>query len=123
MGGSPTSKKSKLPLQGRLPEGKACVTLVKAKELIKSDLVGKSDPYAILKYATQKYKTPTEKNTQEPKWGYHANFDVPEGDNRNVSIEVFDSDKIGKDKSLGKVELELFMLPKNFNFKVVFCGF
>jgi len=105
--GSPTSKKSKLPLQGRLPEGKACVTLVKAKELIKSDLVGKSDPYAILKYATQKYKTPTEKNTQEPKWDYHANFDVPEGDNRNVSIEVFDSDKIGKDKSLGKVELDL----------------
>merc|ERR1712013_592310 len=99
--GSPTSKKSKLPLQGRLPEGKACVTLVKAKEF------GKSDPYAILKYATQKYKTPTEKNTQEPKWDYHANFDVPEGDNRNVSIEVFDSDKIGKDKSLGKVELDL----------------
>ena len=45
---------------------------------------------------TKFFKTPTQKITQEPKWDYHANFDVPEGDKRNVNTEVFDSDKFGK---------------------------
>ena len=92
---------------GRLPEGKVKLKVVKAKELIKSDMIGKSDPYAAVKYGKQQDKTKVAKNTQEPKWDHLTEFDVPDGDSRTFSIEVLDSDKIGKDKSLGKVDLDI----------------
>merc|ERR1712142_166008 len=63
-----------------LNDGKARVNLIKAKDLIKTDVAGKSDPYAVMKYGTQKYKTPTVKNTQDPQWDCEVEFDVPEGD-------------------------------------------
>ena len=34
-------------------------------------------------------------------------FDVPDGTSRNVYIEVFDSDKLGKDKSLARLNLDI----------------
>ena len=112
-GGRDPSGRSKLPKFGQLPSGQAQIYLVKAKELIKTDLIGKSDPYAKIGYGTQSHTTPTIKNTQEPKWDYCAKFDVPEGDQRNVTLEVFDSDKLGRDKSLGKVEVDLAELVNN----------
>merc|ERR1711915_131913 len=90
-----------------IPKGVAYINLIKAKELIKSDMVGKSDPYAILSYGKQKDKTKVIKNTQEPQWNHKTKFNVPDGDSRTFKIEVFDSDKIGKDKSLGKLSLDL----------------
>jgi len=90
-----------------LDDGKARVNLIKAKDLIKTDITGKSDPYAVIKYGTQKYKTPTVKNSQDPQWDCEVEFDVPEGDSRNLNIEVFDHDKIGKDKSLGKLDMDI----------------
>merc|ERR1711915_576077 len=90
-----------------IPRGVAYINLIKAKELIKSDMVGKSDPYAILSYGKQKDKTKVIKNTQEPQWNHRTKFNVPDGDSRTFKIEVFDSDKIGKDKSLGKLSLDL----------------
>ncbi len=41
-----------------------CVDLLKAENLMKRDLLGKSDPYAVLKYGHQVVKTNTVKNTQ-----------------------------------------------------------
>ena len=38
--------------------------LAKGKELIKTDIVGKSDPYAQIQYGNQKFKTKTVNNTQ-----------------------------------------------------------
>ena len=41
-----------------------CVDLLKAENLMKKDLMGKSDPYAVLKYGQQVVKTSTVNNTQ-----------------------------------------------------------
>jgi hypothetical protein len=41
-----------------------CVDLIKATKLIKSDLIGKSDPYAVLKFGQQIVKTQTINNSQ-----------------------------------------------------------
>merc|ERR1712089_53281 len=90
-----------------LPEGKAKLNVIKAKELIKSDMIGKSDPYVVLRYGRQQDKTKVVKNTQEPKWDHQTEFVVPDGDSRTFHLEVFDSDRIGKDKSLGKLDLDL----------------
>merc|ERR1711874_5126 len=79
----------------------------RAKELIKADMIGKSDPYAVLSYGKQTEKTKVVKNSQEPQWNHEVEFDVPDGNSRTFNLEVFDSDKIGKDKSLGKVAIDI----------------
>ena len=48
--------------------------LIKAKNLIKADIIGKSDPYAVLKYARQVDKTDTVKNSQAPQWDHSSDF-------------------------------------------------
>ena len=50
------------------------VDLIRAKDLIKADMIGKSDPYAVLKHGDQKDKTPVMKNTQNPKWDHSTDF-------------------------------------------------
>ena len=50
------------------------VDLIKAKDLVKGDVIGKSDPYAVLKHANQEDKTPVMKNTQNPKWDHSSDF-------------------------------------------------
>ena len=50
------------------------VDLIRAKDLIKSDIIGKSDPYAVLSYSDQQDKTPVIKNTQNPKWDHSSDF-------------------------------------------------
>ena len=52
------------------------VDLIRAKDLIKADIIGKSDPYAVLKYSDQQDKTPVVKNTQNPKWDHSSDFDA-----------------------------------------------
>lgn len=50
------------------------IDLIRAKDLIKTDMIGKSDPYAVLKYYDQQDKTPKVKNTQNPKWDHSSDF-------------------------------------------------
>ena len=60
------------------------VELIKAKNLIKSDLIGKSDPYAVLKYGDQSDKTKVVKNNLNPQWDHASDFDMDLGDNENI---------------------------------------
>merc|ERR1719320_1552914 len=90
-----------------LPSGKAKINVIKAKELIKTDMIGKSDPYVVISYGKQNEKTKVVKNTQEPQWNHEAEFEVPDENSRTFNIEVFDSDKLGRDKSLGKLALDI----------------
>ena len=52
------------------------VELIKAKNLIKSDLIGKSDPYAVLKYGDQSDKTKVIKNNLNPQWDHASDFEL-----------------------------------------------
>ena len=60
------------------------VDLVKAKNLIKSDMIGKSDPYAVLKYAEQMDKTDVVKNSQNPQWDHSSDFAMDLRDPANL---------------------------------------
>jgi Ca2+-dependent lipid-binding protein len=37
--------------------GIMAIKLLKAKELVKADIIGKSDPYAVIRHGSQKYTT------------------------------------------------------------------
>ena len=102
----PDSLHGLLP-DGSIPEGTAVVSLVKARGLAKADLIGKSDPYAVLVYGKQQLKTPVIKNTLEPQWDFTAEFKIPDDGDETIFLEVFDSNKIGRDKSLGSLNLPL----------------
>jgi hypothetical protein len=102
------SKSKEGPFEGF--EGDLQVSLIKAKNLIKADLTGKSDPYGVLKFGKQSDKTNVIKNTQDPQWDFDTSFKVPDGDAEKLLVEVFDSDKLGKDKSLGTVEVDVLDL-------------
>ena len=56
---------SSYPTGVELPHGKARIHIIKGKELIKADMIGKSDPYVVLSYGKQKQKT----KELEPKLG------------------------------------------------------
>ena len=60
------------------------VELIKGRNLIKSDLIGKSDPYAVLKYGDQSDKTKVVKNNLNPQWDHASDFDMDLGDNENI---------------------------------------
>ena len=85
---------SGLSSDDQMPNGKLNVKVIKAKELIKADVQ--------ISYGQQKFKTPTVKNSQEPKWDYELELDVPENHLTEVKFEVFDSDK-----SLGTVSVPI----------------
>ena len=50
------------------------MVLIEAKDLKKTDLIGKSDPYAVISYNGQKEKTSVQNNTQNPEWNHAADF-------------------------------------------------
>lgn len=81
--------------------------LLCAKDLISSDVVGASDPYAIITHGSQKYKTDILKNTQNPEWNIQCEVEVPDGHDRNISIDIYDADKFGKDTHLGSMNLDI----------------
>jgi Ca2+-dependent lipid-binding protein len=51
-------------VQAKAADSMLCVDLVKAAKLAKSDLIGKSDPYAVLKFGHQTAKTKVINNSQ-----------------------------------------------------------
>ena len=92
--------------------GIMAIKLIKAKELVKADLIGKSDPYAVIRHGAQKYTTKVVKNSLEPEWNYEAQVTIPDQGDKTITIELFDKDKLGKDKSLGTVSFDTSQVVK-----------
>ena len=81
--------------------------LLCAKDLSDTDMIGKSDPYAIISYGTQKYKTEIKNNTLNPQWNIQCDIQVPEGNERNINIALYDADGKGKDDFLGEYNVDI----------------
>lgn len=76
-----------------------------AKELRNFETLGKSDPYVrVLLSGLEKARTVTHRNTLNPDWD--EVLYVPVHSNRErLTLEVLDSEKMGRDRSLGLVEV------------------
>ena len=75
--------------------------LIRAKKLIKGKLVDKSDPYAFIRHGSQKYIT---KVVKEPERNYEIS--IPDQGDRAVTIELFDKNRLGKNKSIRVISFD-----------------
>ncbi|EGC35532.1 hypothetical protein DICPUDRAFT_152151 [Dictyostelium purpureum] len=82
--------------------------IIEAKDLIAADNGTSSDPYAILKFNGDKFKTEVVKKSLAPQWNYTVDLVVNEYS--SFQIEVFDWDRIGAHDKLGFVNFDLATL-------------
>ncbi|KAK1276441.1 Synaptotagmin-4 [Acorus gramineus] len=92
------------------PQGRLTVTIVKATGLKNMEMIGKSDPYAVVYIRpTFKVKTKVIDNNLNPVWNEKFVLIAEDKETQSLILEVFDKD-IGQDKSLGIVKLPLIDL-------------
>ena len=75
--------------------GILAVKIIRAKELVKTDLIGKSDPYAVIRHGAQKFTTKVVKNSLEPEWNYEAQVTIPDQGDNAVTIGGYLDQTIG----------------------------
>merc|ERR1712002_228053 len=61
-----------------------------AKNLSNKEMLGKSDPYAKVKYGSQESRTKTIKNNLNPIWEHEVTLKVDKRDRHPINIELFD---------------------------------
>merc|ERR1711981_1390821 len=93
-----------------LPKGTITVILHKARELEKKGKFGKADPYAVLNVGKEKFKSKTVNNNHNPEWNFDIKFDIDNETSKEVILEVYDEDMIGKDDLLGQTKLNLIQI-------------
>merc|ERR1711962_1231904 len=74
--------------------------------LIKTDIIGKSDPYVVVEHNKKKFKSKTVKNNQNPHWDFVVDWEIAEKTDEDIEVSVFDED-IGKDDPMGYVFLDI----------------
>ncbi|GLU00512.1 hypothetical protein SLE2022_178760 [Rubroshorea leprosula] len=103
LGGIPVDT-SELELK---PQGKLTVTVVKGNELKNMEMIGKSDPYAVVHIRPLfKVKTKVIDNNLNPVWNQTFELIAEDKETQSLTVEVFDQD-IGQDKKLGIAKLPL----------------
>jgi len=95
--------------------GTLTVELTGARNLKSTELVGKQDPYVILKIGGEKHKSRTHKNGgTNPVWNQAFIFNLRDAtSNDELKIEVWDKEMF-KDDGIAKVKLKLHELANSF---------
>ncbi|GAA0172064.1 membrane trafficking regulatory protein [Lithospermum erythrorhizon] len=92
------------------PQGKLMITVLKANDLKNKELIGKSDPYAVVYVRPLfKVKTKTIDNNLNPVWDQSFELIAEDKETQSLIFEVFDED-VGQDERLGVAKLPLIEL-------------
>ncbi|KAK2997790.1 hypothetical protein RJ639_025849, partial [Escallonia herrerae] len=92
------------------PVGTLEVKLIQAKELKNKDLVGKSDPYAVLFIRPLRDKMKRSKtlsNQLNPIWNEHFEFTVEDASTQHLTIRVFDDEGVQASEFIGCAQMPL----------------
>ncbi|CAA7039066.1 unnamed protein product [Microthlaspi erraticum] len=92
------------------PVGTLDVKLVQAKDLANKDLIGKSDPYAVLfirPLPDKTKKTKTISNSLNPIWNEHFEFIVEDVSTQHLTVRVFDDEGVGSSQLIGAARVTL----------------
>ncbi|KAK4757764.1 hypothetical protein SAY87_019065 [Trapa incisa] len=89
-----------LKKKGVIVRGVLSVTVISAEDLPVTDLLGKSDPYVMLKMkkSTEKYRTRVLHDILNPVWNQTFDMVVEDGLHDMLILEVYDHDTFGKEK-------------------------
>nr|XP_004240281.2 synaptotagmin-5-like isoform X2 [Solanum lycopersicum] len=89
------------------PQGKLIVTVVRANSLKNHEMIGKSDPYAVVYIRPLfKLKTKTINNNLNPVWDQTFDLIAEDKETQSLILEVFDKD-VGQDQRMGVTKLPL----------------
>ncbi|XP_078173264.1 synaptotagmin-1-like isoform X2 [Carex rostrata] len=86
------------------PVGILHVKVVRAQNLRKKDLLGKSDPFVKLKMADDKLpskKTQVKKNNLNPEWNEEFKITVTDPKTQVLEVNVYDWEQVGKNERMG----------------------
>ncbi|KAJ6732314.1 EXTENDED SYNAPTOTAGMIN-RELATED [Salix purpurea] len=92
------------------PVGTLEVKLVQGKDLTNKDLVGKSDPYAVLFIRPLRSRMKTSKtinNQLNPIWNEHFEFVVEDASTQHLTVRVFDDEGVQAAELIGCALVEL----------------
>ncbi|KAK9141764.1 hypothetical protein Syun_011164 [Stephania yunnanensis] len=92
------------------PVGALEVKLVQAKELSNKDIIGKSDPFAILYVRPLRDRTKTSKtinNQLNPIWNEHFDFVVEDASTQNLTVKIFDDEGIQASELIGCAQMRI----------------
>ncbi|KAF8393146.1 hypothetical protein HHK36_021387 [Tetracentron sinense] len=92
------------------PVGTLEVKLVQAKELTNKDIIGKSDPYAVLYVRPLRDRMKTSKtinNQLNPVWNEHFEFIVEDPSTQHLVVKVFDDEGIQASELIGCAQVRL----------------
>ncbi|XP_010543542.1 PREDICTED: synaptotagmin-3 [Tarenaya hassleriana] len=95
------------------PVGLLHVNIIRARNLLKKDLLGTSDPYVKLSLTGEKLpakKTTIKKRNLNPEWNEHFKLIVKDPVTQVLQLEVFDWDKVGGHDRLGMQLIPLHKL-------------
>ncbi|GLU16866.1 hypothetical protein SLE2022_332730 [Rubroshorea leprosula] len=92
------------------PVGILEVKLVQAKDLTNKDIIGKSDPFAVLYVRPLPDKMKTSKtinNDLNPIWNEHYEFTVDDTSTQHLVVKIYDSEGIQGAELIGCAQVEL----------------
>ncbi|PIA42311.1 hypothetical protein AQUCO_02000036v1 [Aquilegia coerulea] len=92
------------------PVGILEVKLVQAKELTNKDIIGKSDPFAVLYVRPLRDRTKTSKvinNQLNPIWNEHFEFVIEDESTQHLTVKVFDDEGVQASELLGCAQVRL----------------
>ncbi|KAL2500642.1 Synaptotagmin-5 [Forsythia ovata] len=92
------------------PVGILEVKLVQAKELTNKDMIGKSDPYAVLyvrPLRDRMKKSRTINNQLNPVWNEHFEFVIEDASTQHLVIKIYDDEGVQSSELIGCAQLQL----------------
>ncbi|KAM7459518.1 hypothetical protein LguiA_036512 [Lonicera macranthoides] len=92
------------------PVGTLEVKLIQAKELANKDLIGKSDPFAVVFVRPLRDQMKTSKtinNELNPIWNEHFDFIVEDASTQHLTVRVFDDEGVQASELIGCAQVPL----------------
>merc|ERR1719278_2229211 len=86
--------------------GNLTFCVLRAKNLEKKDILGKSDPFVVVKYNNAEHSSPTMNNNQNPEWNFSQTFEIDGERPGKIEVQVFDDD-YGAQDELGTAEFDV----------------
>jgi len=87
------------------------IKALQGKDLAPKDANGKSDPYLIISYGTQQFKTKCIKKTLNPVWAEQTFVIASDHNVPHILVECWDYDKIGTHDFMGEFNINMSQIP------------